>query len=247
MQPENLKYSPSFSFQKKSADSIQSCSIFFVIPGKLHVCTEPVSLSMTLELLNLTSSQVKKKKRREGQFENHHLQLGISKLLSSIIQHLQPLAIEKVSFNGTTFKLGEGKNNGFFFYSNFILGRTVSIRLLALSMYWTLPLNQTLVVWTKSELWLIFVGHMKSSLTDCDSCHEQIRLCSSVQGGETKIFEITLSEHLHIGSMKVKHDLSCWKLPRLRHIGNASVCIKGTVDIMINFLLKIEKDEKRPE
>lgn len=29
-----------------------------------------------------------KKKRREGQFENHHLQLGISKLLSSIIQHL---------------------------------------------------------------------------------------------------------------------------------------------------------------
>ena len=56
------------------------------------------------------------------------------------------------------------------------------------------PKYQTLVLWVKSEMWLIIVEHMKSSFPDCANYHEQKGDCISEcrKGKLFKIFEIKL-------------------------------------------------------
>lgn len=120
----------------------------------------------------------------------------------------------------------------FYFIVTFFLGQQFSLNCLLWAHIGHYP-QVTLVLWIKSELWLIFVGNTKYSFVDCASYNERRSDCvSEYKNGETikTIWNQTSFKHSHFGVMKVTQGLGIGKLPRLRHTSNANIENRGTVE-----------------
>lgn len=125
---------------------------------------------------------------------------------------------------------------------------TLFIKLLSLSTHWTLPSNQTLILFFEPSLScglsLLGTGSLLSQVMPVIINRKWLFLSGGRR--DFKILEIKLPlSTLALEVWRWNRVLSAGKLARLRHMWGTNVCNRETVEIKINFLLRTEKDERK--